>query len=186
MLGNAQPTINVRDLGRSDWGLFEARAYYEKVDPHFMDFGPDKRFWYGPGAPPAGSGGDNAVNGSPCFPISATRMVGGSMVGCAAGMPMYTKSRNTGVNVKADVDLDEKNLLRAGGLYQHYTLDDWWPASGAMMWPGTFDNINDGTRDRLGLFGEWESRLNARRENRKKEEKRGKKGPRSIFRQVGK
>ena len=30
-----------------------------------------------------------------------------------------------------------------------------------MMWPGTFENINDGTRDRLGLFGEWESRLNA-------------------------
>jgi iron complex outermembrane receptor protein len=29
-----------------------------------------------------------------------------------------------------------------------------------MMWPGTFDNINDGTRDRLGLFGEWESRIN--------------------------
>ena len=29
------------------------------------------------------------------------------------------------------------------------------------MWPGTFDNINDGSRDRLGLFGEWESRLNA-------------------------
>jgi iron complex outermembrane receptor protein len=28
------------------------------------------------------------------------------------------------------------------------------------MWPGTFDNINDGTRDRLGLFGEWESRIN--------------------------
>ena len=161
MLDNDQKTMNLRYLGQYDWGQFEARAYYEKVDPHFMDFGPDKRFWYGPGAPPAGSGGDNAVNGSPCSPISGTRMVGGSMVGCAAGMPMYTKSSNTGVNVKADVNLDEQNLLRAGGLYQHYTLDDWWPPSGAMMWPGTFDNINDGTRDRLGLFGEWESRPNA-------------------------
>ena len=29
------------------------------------------------------------------------------------------------------------------------------------MWPLTFDNINDGTRDRLGVFGEWESRLDA-------------------------
>jgi hypothetical protein len=29
----------------------------------------------------------------------------------------------------------------------------------AMMWPGTFDNINDGSRDRAGLFGEWESHL---------------------------
>ena len=64
------------------------------------------------------------------------------------------------MNVEAEVNLDEQNLLRAGALYQSYTLDDWWPPSGAMMWPGTFDNINDGTRDRLGLFGEWESRIN--------------------------
>jgi len=160
MLDNEQKTFNLRYLGQYDWGLFEARAYYEKVDPHFMDFGPDKRFWYGPGAPPRGSGGDNAVNGSPCSPISGTRMVNGAMVGCAAGMPMYTKSSNTGVNVKADVNLDAQNLLRVGALYQHYALDDWWPPSGAGMWPGTFDNINDGTRDRLGLFGEWESRIN--------------------------
>ena len=160
MLDNEQQRFNLRYLGQYDWGLLEARAYYEKVDPHFMDFGPDKRFWYGPGAPPAGSGGDNAANGSPCSPISGTRMVNGAMVGCAAGMPMYTKSSNTGVTVKADVNLDEQNLLRVGGLYQHYALDDWWPPSGAGMWPGTFDNINDGTRDRLGLFGEWESRLN--------------------------
>ena len=63
--------------GSELYGLFEARAYYEKVD-HFMDFGPDKRFWYGPGAPPAGSGGDTAVNGVPCSPISGTRMVNGA------------------------------------------------------------------------------------------------------------
>ncbi len=159
MLDNEQKTFNLRYLGQYDWGQFEARAYYEKVDPHFMDFGPDKRYWYGPGAPPAGSGGDNAVNGSPCSPISGTRMVNGAMAGCAAGMPMYTKSSNTGVNVKAEMNVDTRNLLRVGGLYQHYTLNDWWPPSGAMMWPGTFDNINDGSRDRAGLFGEWESHL---------------------------
>ncbi len=146
MLDNEQKTFNLRYLGQYDWGLFEARAYYEKVDPHYMDFGPDKRFWYGMAS--GGMMGD----GKPCSPISAN---------CAAGMPMYTKSSNTGVTVKADVNLDAQNLLRVGGLYQHYTLDDWWPPSGAAMWPGTFDNINDGSRDRLGLFGEWESRLNA-------------------------
>ncbi|MBS1131902.1 MAG: TonB-dependent receptor, partial [Proteobacteria bacterium] len=80
MLDNEQQRFNLRYLGQYDWGLLEARAYYEKVDPHFMDFGPDKRFWYGPGAPPAGSGGDNAANGSPCSPISGTRMVNGAMV----------------------------------------------------------------------------------------------------------
>ena len=146
ILDNEQKTFNLRYLGQYDWGLFEARAYYEKVDPHYMDFGPDKRFWYGMAS--GGMMGD----GKPCSPISAN---------CAAGMPMYTKSSNTGVNVKADVNLDAQNLLRVGGLYQHYTLDDWWPPSGAAMWPGTFDNINDGTRDRFGLFGEWEARLNA-------------------------
>ena len=146
MLDNEQKTFNLRYLGQYDWGLFEARAYYEKVDPHYMDFGPDKRFWYGMAS--GGMMGD----GKPCSPISAN---------CAAGMPMYTKSSNTGVNVKADVNLDAQNLLRVGGLYQHYTLDDWWPPTGAAMWSGTFDNINDGTRDRFGLFGEWEARLNA-------------------------
>ncbi len=146
MLDNDQQTFNLRYLGQFGWGLFEARAYHEKVD-HFMDFGPDKRFWYG-----TQSGGPLAANGTPCSPISTT---------CAAGMPMYSKSTNTGVTAKADIDLGAKDLLRVGGLYQAYKLDDWWPPSGGGMWPGTFDNINDGTRDRLGLFGEWESRLNA-------------------------
>lgn len=150
MLDNDQQTYNLRYLGQFGWGLFEARAYYEKVD-HYMDFGPDKRFWYGNAPPPLGSGGPMTINGSPCSPISAT---------CAAGMPMYSKSTNTGVTAKADIDLTDKDLLRVGGLYQTYKLDDWWPPSGAAMWPGTFDNINDGQRDRVGLFGEWESRVN--------------------------
>ena len=37
-----------------------------------MDFGDDKRFWYGPGMPPLGSGGDTALNGIPCSPISGS------------------------------------------------------------------------------------------------------------------
>ena len=146
MLGNTANRFNLRYLGQYDWGQFEARAYYETVD-HLMDFGPDKRFYYG-----MASGGHNAVNGMPCSPISAT---------CAAGMPMKTDSNTSGVTVRADVNLGVNDLLRVGGLYQHYRLDDYWPASGGGMWPLTFDNINDGTRDRLGVFGEWESRLDA-------------------------
>ncbi|MCM8594584.1 TonB-dependent receptor [Accumulibacter sp.] len=142
MLGNTQNRFNLRYLGEFDWGQLEARAYYETVD-HLMDFGPDKRFYYG-----MASG-----TGYPCSPISAT---------CAAGMPMKTESRNTGVTVRADVNLGASDLLRVGGLYQHYWLDDSWPPSGSGMWPQTFENINDGTRDRLAIFGEWESRLDAR------------------------
>jgi hypothetical protein len=66
-----EKTFNLRYLGQYDWGLFEARAYDEKVNPLFMDFGPDTRFWYGPGALPAGSGGDNAVDMFPDGPEPA-------------------------------------------------------------------------------------------------------------------
>ena len=144
MLDNEQKRFNLRYLGQFGWGALEARAYHERVE-HMMDFGADKRFWYG-----TASGGPGAANGTPCSPISAT---------CAAGMPMYTKSKTTGVNLKADVDLNADNLLRIGSLYQTYRLDDWWPPSGSGMWPGTFDNIKDGQRDRIAAFGEWESRF---------------------------
>ena len=147
MLDNTQKRFNLRYLGQFDWGSLEARAYQEKVD-HFMDFGADKRFWYGAGS---NSGPNNSI-GISCSPISAN---------CAGGMPMYSESKTTGFNLKADVVLSEQNLLRVGGLYQSYRLDDWWPASGGGMWPGTFENIKDGKRDRTALFGEIESRFNA-------------------------
>jgi iron complex outermembrane receptor protein len=138
MLGNDQKRVNLRYLGDLDWGKLEARVYHEDVD-HFMDFGDDKKYWYLQGTP--------TYSGDPCGGPSAT---------CAAGMPMYTASTNTGVVVKADIDLTQQDLLRVGTEYQRYRLDDWWPASGAGMWPNTFWNVNDGERDRTALFGEWE------------------------------
>ena len=72
---------------------------------------------------------------------------------------MYTEGRTTGVTVKGEVDLAEGQLLRLGTEFQRYSLDDWWPPSGAGMWPGTFYNIRDGQRNRDALFAEWEGRL---------------------------
>lgn len=144
MLDNEQNRLNLRYLGQFDWGSLEARAYHEKVD-HFMDFGPDKRWWYG-----ALSGGSAAPNGTPC---------GAMANNCAHGMPMYTESKTTGASIKANIELSQNDLLRVGGELQQYRLDDWWPASGSMMWPNTFWNINDGKRDRTALFGEWEKLL---------------------------
>jgi iron complex outermembrane receptor protein len=148
MLDNEQKRLNLRYLGQFDWGSFEARAYHEKVD-HFMDFGDDKRYWYG-----NASGGSAALNGVPCnapvFGMGATS--------CAAGMPMYSEGKTTGASVKASIDLTPQDLLRIGGELQQYRLDDWWTASGGGMGPNSFWNVKDGKRDRTALFGEWEKR----------------------------
>jgi iron complex outermembrane receptor protein len=83
-------------------------------------------------------------------------MVNGKMVGCAAGMPMDSDGKNGGLSLSADLPLAMGGLLRVGGDYQNYRLDDWWDPSGAGMWPYTFWNINDGQRNRYAAFGEWE------------------------------
>jgi iron complex outermembrane receptor protein len=144
LLDNEQKRVNGRYLSNRDWGSLEVSAYHERVD-HFMDFGPDKRFWYGKESIIPGS-----IDGQPCSPISST---------CAAGMPMYSESKTTGLAFKSDIDLSEMDLLRVGVEYQRYRLDDYWTASGGGMWPGTFLNINDGKRDRLALFTEWEAQM---------------------------
>ena len=146
MLDNEQKRINLRYLGQFGWGAFEARAYRETVR-HHMDFGADKRFWYG-----SLSGGGS----TPCTPI---RYAGDPAGTCATGMPMDTDSDTTGVTVKASIDLARQDQLRLGAELQRYHLDDWWPASGGGMGPGTFWNIKNGERDRQAAFAEWEGRL---------------------------
>lgn len=78
----------------------------------------------------------------------------------APGMPMQTRGRNTGATLAATVPLTDIDALRLGTEYQRYRLDDAWPPSGSgmMMSPGTFQNINDGRRDRHAAYGEWERR----------------------------
>jgi iron complex outermembrane receptor protein len=154
LLDNVQKRINLRYLGEFDWGNLESRVYHEAVN-HFMDFGADKRYWYG-GNTSTGSGGPSGFGGSgngvECSPISTV---------CAAGMPMYSKGKTTGAAIKADIRLKQQDLLRVGAELQRYGLNDWWTASGASMSPNTFLNINDGERDRTALFGEWEAHINS-------------------------
>ncbi|MBU1395318.1 MAG: TonB-dependent receptor, partial [Gammaproteobacteria bacterium] len=148
MTDNVSDQFNLAYTGEQAWGTLKARAYYEHTQ-HEMDFGDDKRYWYG-----GASGGSTATDGVPCSPIS------GGMAGCAAGMPMYTDGKNTGLNLHAEIPLAGRDILRVGGEYQAYRLDDWWTPSGAGMWPNTFLNINDGQRDRYAVFGEWAGRIN--------------------------
>lgn len=149
LLDNQQRRLNLRYRGDFDWGRLDARAYRENLE-HHMDFGADKRFWYG-----AASGGNNPPGGAatPCAPIGPT---------CAAGMPMDTESDTTALTIDAEFKLAGDDLLRVGVEHRLYRLDDWWPPSGAMMWPGTFWNIRDGERDRSAAYAEWEHHFDAR------------------------
>lgn len=75
------------------------------------------------------------------------------------GMPMKTHSVDIGYRVQGDILLSDTQTLRIGSDYDHYLLNDWWPAvaGSMMMGPNAFENINNGTRDRVGVFSEIES-----------------------------
>jgi iron complex outermembrane receptor protein len=73
------------------------------------------------------------------------------------GMPMNTTAKTKGASLLADLALSERDMIRGGIESLTYTLYDWWPQAGGVMGPRTFWNVDYGTRDRLGLFGEWEA-----------------------------
>jgi iron complex outermembrane receptor protein len=77
-------------------------------------------------------------------------------------MPMLTDGKDYGYSIKLDIPLNPAHLVRLGNDYQRQTLDDYWPpvAGSAMMGPNTYKNINNGKRDRFGLFAELESNWN--------------------------
>ncbi|MBW8457751.1 MAG: TonB-dependent receptor [Thiobacillus sp.] len=149
MTGNDSKQLNLGYEGQYDWGKLEARAYHENTR-HKMQFFDDKLYWYG-----SNDGDPYADGDSSCIPSAGTD-------GCAAGMPMDTEGKNTGAVVKADIPLSARDLLRVGGEVQQYRLDDWWDPAGKGMAPNVFWNINDGERDRLAAFGEWEAQWNPR------------------------
>ena len=149
LLDNEQKRINLGWSGAFSGGGLKAQLYHEQVE-HVMDFGPDKRFWYGglsqpPAAPEVGT---------PCAPLG--------FLTCAAGMPMFSDGDTTGASLQARFDLSPADLVRTGVEYQRYRLDDFWTASGGAMWPGTFLNINSGERDRMAFYAERETQIDAR------------------------
>ncbi|MBF0125837.1 MAG: TonB-dependent receptor [Magnetococcales bacterium] len=130
---------NLHYEGKYRWGRLDARVYDEHTR-HRMDFADDKQFYYG----------------------SAATVL-------SPGMPMNTDGKNLGAELKGEIILSERDLLRLGVEGQRYRLNDWWPPSPSVlpagytfggMAPNTFWNINDGQRDRVGLFAEWEARWN--------------------------
>ena len=78
-------------------------------------------------------------------------------------MPMLTHGRNTGYALMASLPT-AAGELRLGQEWHGFRLDDYWPAvpGSMMMGPRTYLNINDGKRERTVLFGELETRHDAR------------------------
>lgn len=145
LLDNQQIRVNLNWKRETDWGQLQTRLYHEKVE-HAMDFGPDRQLWYG----------SNAVGGAVCDPI---RFVGDPAGTCASGMPMNSDSKNTGLTISAEIDLAASGLVRLGTEFQQFSLEDYWEASGGGMGPGTFQNINNGERNRSAVFAEHELSL---------------------------
>jgi iron complex outermembrane recepter protein len=139
MTRNDSLLANLHYTGQYKWGTFETRLYSDYTR-HSMDFADDKQYFYG----------------------SAATIL-------APGMPMETKGLNIGGLVKANFLLSRRDTLRVGFEAQRYRLNDWWPPSPSVLPPGyttggmapnTFISINNGWRDRVGVYAEWEATWN--------------------------
>ena len=79
------------------------------------------------------------------------------------GMPMYSTGQDYGYAIKGVINLGSTDLLRVGNELHLQRLNDWWPPVGSkmgMMCCSTFQNINNGQRNVLGTYVEWERRWN--------------------------
>jgi iron complex outermembrane receptor protein len=78
------------------------------------------------------------------------------------GMPMYTKGKVLGSKLQANILFSERDTFRVGIESQNYTMYDWWTPVGGQMGPNALWNIDYGTRNKIGTFGEWEATWNPR------------------------
>ncbi len=134
---------NIMHKGTFGWGSLDSKFYFESTQ-HSMDIGEDKHHLY-----------------SPTFNPPNDRM------------PMETRGRNLGYKIQAEIPFSKRDTFRVGNEYHTNRINDYWPAvhsnltgptpAGAywMMAPETYININNGERDRVGFFGEWEANWTA-------------------------
>jgi len=77
-------------------------------------------------------------------------------------MPMATVGADYGYAIKTEIPFTQisgNDLLRLGSEFHGFQLNDWWepvPKS-MMMGPLTFWNVNNGYRNRIGHYAEWEA-----------------------------
>ena len=126
MLDNQASSVNLSYKGGFGWGQLDADAFYQHTQ-HYMNFGTDKSK--------------------------------GTVYTTTTGMPMWTDGQDFGYSLKTTIAASKIDTIRIGNEFHGETLNDWWTPSGTkvgMMCCGTFENINDGTRDRFGAYSEWE------------------------------
>jgi iron complex outermembrane receptor protein len=82
---------------------------------------------------------------------------GGAATG---GMPMITEGEDTSLKVSYDTPVEGVGQVRFGAEMFRASMDDYWPAvpGSMMMSPLDYVNINDGERNRTGVWGEWEAK----------------------------
>lgn len=73
-------------------------------------------------------------------------------------MPMNTRTTDLGYTLGIEMPVSD-GTLRFGSELHALSLEDWWPpvAGSMMMGPGTYENINNGTRTRIGHYIEWDA-----------------------------
>lgn len=70
-------------------------------------------------------------------------------------MPMKSDGSDLGYRLRAHIFLAEEHTLHIGNEFFRQTLDDWWP--GENNYPLDFISVNNGFRNRMGTFVEWQA-----------------------------
>lgn len=76
-----------------------------------------------------------------------------------APMPMKTKGSDLGYRLRAHIPWQDIHTFRVGSEFFRQTLQDWWPST-QYTGPQDFLSINQGERNRLGTFLEWQTDWN--------------------------
>ncbi|GHE91767.1 TonB-dependent receptor [Thalassotalea profundi] len=79
-------------------------------------------------------------------------------------MPMETDAEDVSYQFKWLLNLDHNSRLLLGHEYFDYQIDDWWPGieGSMMMGPDDYVNINQGKRQRIAVFAEYENQLDSK------------------------
>lgn len=79
-------------------------------------------------------------------------------------MPMKTDAEDVSYALKWRLNLANQSSVLLGHEYFDYRIDDWWPAieGSMMMGPNDYININNGKRQRVAVFAEYENQLDTK------------------------